>query len=1035
MPLVRGDNKRLHIMIKLRLNFRPKDLSLHYFAMLATCVCFIMAHPSLSFPPQAQAAAPITPSGLNTQVNLSATPPSGMVQNDITGGTRPGGGVNLFHSFGDFSVPTNNIANFLNTGSVDLAGSPLAAGLPTSNILGRITGSNISNIFGTIQTTDFGNANLFLMNPAGFLFGQDATVNVGGMMTFTTADDMRLRGLDGSNAGILHADTAQTSILTSAPVAAFGFIGSNPHSIDFIGGQLTVAEGTGLALIGGDISLAPDSSVVPNVPSSIIAPGRTIQITSVAGMGTVAADTGIPAVGMALGTVTLDQGTTLDTSYISGASLVGDGSGGAISIRGGQLVATGSTITTSPALGSTGVGGEVTIAVTGSAAFTDSQIQTLTVRDFVSFVGSAGAVSVTANEGLVMTRTMIDASALFAGGDAGPVTFKTDRSLSLTDSLIITQASAPGNGGAVTITGKDVTLNNSIVLTDVDTGIFDVASDPAMGQVRPGAVTVTAQDTLTLSGSARGNRVISATAFGTLLDAGAITITGKTVNLSNGTIAATLSDGGIVSPANGGTIEIRGNNVNSTRFELVSNADNIQESSGTGGTILIRGADNLRAENIQLANTSVNTASAGGGGPIEFQTKALTMSDHTEVATSSFGSGAGGTITVRGAETVTIESGSRVVTDVVIGGAELPQGSAGSILFETQNLTLRSGGQIDARALPNSTGNAGNIVVQGHDNKPAQSILIDGTGSGIFSTAEGTGAGGNITLNANTVVLQNGGTLSAKTSGAEATATGGSITVTTTDHVTMTGGASITASSTDPGNANAGDILINAGQQFDMRDSSITAKATQASGGNIDIRAVDRVRLINSEISSSVQGGASTAGGNITIDPNVIVLQDSDVTAKAVQGTGGNITLTTPLFLADSTSQVDASSQFGVNGRVTIQSPTSNLSGSLGPLTSTPNQAQSLLTQRCAALANGQASSFVVTGREQLPTDPGGWLSSPLAFTALGVILETDNTVTSAPAIMTMATHDTGAVSLRRLTPAGFLMANFAGGEATGCHS
>ena len=127
------------------------------------------------------AASPITPSGLNTQVTLSLTPPAGKIQYDITGGTRPGGGTNLFHSFGTFNVPNNNIANFLNN-----------SGLPTSNILGRVTGGNLSNIFGTIQTTGFGNANLFLMNPAGFLFGPNATVNVGGMLAFTSADYLRL---------------------------------------------------------------------------------------------------------------------------------------------------------------------------------------------------------------------------------------------------------------------------------------------------------------------------------------------------------------------------------------------------------------------------------------------------------------------------------------------------------------------------------------------------------------------------------------------------------------------------------------------------------------------------------------------------------------------------------------------------------------------------------------------------------------------------------------------------------------------------
>src|SRR5262244_1248860 len=154
-----------------------------------------------------QAAAPITPSGLNTQVNLSATPPAGKTQFDITGGTRPGGGPNLFHSFGDFNVPNNNIANFLND-----------SGFATSNILGRVTGGNISTIFGTIQTTGFGSANLFLMNPTGFLFGPNATVNVGGMVAFTTADYLRLSEFNGSSSGIFHANTDLTSSLSSAPV-------------------------------------------------------------------------------------------------------------------------------------------------------------------------------------------------------------------------------------------------------------------------------------------------------------------------------------------------------------------------------------------------------------------------------------------------------------------------------------------------------------------------------------------------------------------------------------------------------------------------------------------------------------------------------------------------------------------------------------------------------------------------------------------------------------------------------------------------
>ncbi|MDE3043125.1 MAG: filamentous hemagglutinin N-terminal domain-containing protein, partial [Nitrospirota bacterium] len=96
----------------------------------------------LAIPYSVSLAQPITSSGLNTAVSAPIHLPSGQTQFNITGGTRPGGGLNRFHSFGDFNVPSNNIANFFNN-----------SGLATSNILGRVTGGNISNIFGTIQTT------------------------------------------------------------------------------------------------------------------------------------------------------------------------------------------------------------------------------------------------------------------------------------------------------------------------------------------------------------------------------------------------------------------------------------------------------------------------------------------------------------------------------------------------------------------------------------------------------------------------------------------------------------------------------------------------------------------------------------------------------------------------------------------------------------------------------------------------------------------------------------------------------------------
>src|SRR5215831_18674942 len=262
-----------------------------------------------------QAAAPITPSGLNTQVNLSQTPPAGKTQFDITGGTRPGGGPNLFHSFGQFNVPNNNIANFLND-----------SGLATSNILGRVTGGNISNIFGTIQTTGFGNANLFMMNPAGFLFGPNAAVNVGGMVSFTSADYLRLG--DGKLFNAAPNPNAD-ALLSAAPVAAFGFLGSNPGAITVQGSQFSVTPGTGISLVGGNITIqsgTPDNGPVQSAKLS--APGGQMNLASVASPGEILAGTLAQAPNINgqsfgnLGTVNIAEQSVLDVSGNGGGTVL-----------------------------------------------------------------------------------------------------------------------------------------------------------------------------------------------------------------------------------------------------------------------------------------------------------------------------------------------------------------------------------------------------------------------------------------------------------------------------------------------------------------------------------------------------------------------------------------------------------------------------------------------------------------------------------------------------------------------------------------
>jgi large exoprotein involved in heme utilization and adhesion len=299
-------------------------------------------------------------------------------------------------------------------------------------------------------------------------------------------------------------------------------------------------------------------------------------------------------------------------------------------------------------------------------------------------------------------------------------------------------------------------------------------------------------------------------------------------------------------------------------------------------------------------------------------------------------------------------------------------------------------------------------------------------------------------VEASSLILQNGGTISAQTTGTSHTATGGSITITATDQAALTDRASITASSTGTTAGNAGTISLNAGRQLGLHNHAFITTATesaQANGGNIEIRAIDLVRLTNkSEISTSVKG-AKGSGGNIFIDPQLVIVQGSAVTAQAVDGAGGNMTFVTPLFLADSASVVSASSQRGPSGIVTIQSPTSNLSGTVGQLTAKPSPPHVLLQNHCSAKSGNGQSTFLLTGRNSLPEEPGGWLNTPVSVEhwmgegrahASGVKSQKSN----LNRLPTMATPlpDPSVLSLRHLTPPGFLVRSFATGS-TDCRS
>src|SRR3954468_10445734 len=88
-------------------------------------------------------------------------------------------GSNLFHSFGAFGLNRGEMATF--------SGPPSVA-----NVIGRVTDGAPSSIDGTVRSTMPG-ANVYLINPAGVVFGPNARVDVSGSFHASSADYLRLQ--------------------------------------------------------------------------------------------------------------------------------------------------------------------------------------------------------------------------------------------------------------------------------------------------------------------------------------------------------------------------------------------------------------------------------------------------------------------------------------------------------------------------------------------------------------------------------------------------------------------------------------------------------------------------------------------------------------------------------------------------------------------------------------------------------------------------------------------------------------------------
>ncbi len=643
---------------------------------------------------------------VGTEVSL----PSGNIYG-ITGGKTVGS--NLFHSFDQFSIAAGDIAQFQ---TLDLAQNAAV-----STILGRVTGGNPSAIFGTIDSaTYYPSANLFLMNPHGFLFGPNATVNIGGMAHFTTAEYLKLAD---ENVFKATPDVTADAMLTTFPVAAFGFLGSNPAAIAVQGSQLTVANGTGLSLIGGnqgftytDPNTGDSATVLDGVTVSggtLTAPNGSITLVSAASSGEILWQglERVPNIDgnsfTSFGGVTVSEGSLLD---------VNGSPGGTIRIRSGQFVLDGSSLFSNTTGDAHVVSAGVDLHALGDATFKNASV----IGSFSDGAGRSGDIEINA-----ANISVSDGSAIFSGSSG----------------------SAPASHILITATGSVSLTGTDPFGLGIGSAITSDSLDFCGCVQRSGSVTVTASS-LTLDDQA----IIQTRAFGDrpggniTLDLGDLTVRNGSGVQTSGNL---LAPSGTISVTAAGTIVLAGQFDSDTPSRIL----NVNEgSAGTGTIVLETGSlfleDGARiwneakgsiepgqdpkitivanetvnlsgGSNIRVLNVASNIASTVGG--IDISGRNITLANQSAIGAETEGDGNAGPINIT-ASSLSILSGSTVESSTFFGA-----GLGGNIAIDlTESLVLKG----------HALGESGEVVF-----------------SNISSRTTGSGDGGLITISANSTEI------------------------------------------------------------------------------------------------------------------------------------------------------------------------------------------------------------------------------------------------------------------------------------------
>jgi filamentous hemagglutinin family protein len=906
----------------------------------------------------------------------------------ITGGTVVN--RNLFHGFEQFSIPTNGEAHFANGANIE-------------NIISRVTGGSSSQIAGLIRAN--GSANLFLLNPAGILFGPNARLDIGGSFLATTANAIGFGDRGFFSATNPDSNLALLNVNPSALL--FHQIAAQPITNQSIAG-LRVPDGRSLLLLGGLIELGSDSVLT--------APGGQIELAGVRGEATV----GLNLNGNTLSLVIPNNTAREDIALRDAVVSVAGSNSGNIVIAANNLQIVDSALVARIAPGSGAAAskaGDIQLHTTGTTRIASSSQLLNQVGE--NAIGDAGDIIISTRSLLVTEGSQLMTST-YGIGSAGDIIIQARDRVVLTgesaSNLSLTQLSSEvgvrgmGRGGDIRIRAGSLVLSNGARL-----------NSSTFGRGRAGNIQLNVSDRILLQGirqlaSRTSSGVFSQVATGGTGQGGTIELQTDQLILSDGAELNSGTNGrgagGQIQLDVGDRIVFTGvgeRGIPSTVFSGVE-----EKGVGRAGNIYIQTGLLSLTDGAQLNAT---TQGQGNSGNVRVNARDLFLLDGAQLNSRTAGRGDGGNITVNVDDRMVLSSSgdnellsqtSSILSDVAdsgrgrggtiditavtilmsegaqISAATTGRGNAGDIEVSAVHLSLLHGAQLNSST--SGQGDGGMITVNVSDRMTLRGDLRSDPfsspiPSGIFSRvgSSGRGQGGTISIHTRSLLLDQGAQISAATEGQ---GNAGSIELNAEDRIVIDH-AEITVAE-ETGNSNgqfeAGDLDITA-PLLQLHRGQLNATSQLGQGGNINLQTQNLILRRQSQISALSDRRGND--GNIIIDANLLFAvptENSDILARSntqLGGQGSNIRITGQIVGIEFRPQpTPQSSDITATGTVTLITPEIDPSRGLVELPTERVDVSRLVSRGCASgqsTAARELGKFVMTGRGGLspsPTEP-----------------------------------------------------------------